>query len=355
MPDLARLRLLSQRLEMPADDSPQALLAYMGAMQSQDEPMSKAALGLRLPGSKAADIQAACDRGELIRTHVLRPTWHLVAAQDLRWMLALSAAQIKASMRIRDGQLGVTEALIEAGKAVCQSALAGGRALTREALAAEMIAAGIPATGGVLVHLLVYAEVDAVICSGPQQAGKSTYALVDERVPAQAPLTRAEAVARLALTYFRSHGPATLKDFTWWSGLNITECRRGLAEVQGALQALEQDGETYWMAPGLADAPALGRGLHLLPAFDEFIISYRDRTAAFPLALQGEAITSNGIFRPVIVWDGQVVGTWARTHGKQSTRLEAKFFASPQEEQLLSMTAACERLAAFWGQPVRHG
>lgn len=353
MHDLTRLRLLAQRLHTPPPATPRALVAHMGAMQAQNEAMSKLAVSLRAPGADLAAVQAALDSGAVIRTHALRPTWHLVAAEDLRWLLALGAPQVKALLRPLDQQVGVTEHMVQASQAACHTLLAGGRAITREDLSAALIAMGIPASSGALTHLLMYAEQDAVLCSGPAAGGRNTYALVDERVPAQAPCTREEALARLAAVYFRSHGPATERDFAWWSGLKLTECRRGLAAVQAGLVSIAVGGEAYWLDPAvLHAAPAPGR-LHLLPAFDEYLISYRDRTAAIPVALQPLAFTSNGIFKPVIVRDGQVVGTWARRVARGAVHLEAQWFAPVGAEDLAELADACHDLAAHWKLPVR--
>lgn len=354
MHDLTHLRRYAQRLTASTHTTPAALAAHMGAMQAQDEAMCKLAVGLRVQGADLAAVEAAMDSGAVIRTHVLRPTWHLVAAEDLRWMLALSAPQVKTLHSALAKRAGVTEALVQASQAAFYALLSGGRTMTRPELTAAIMAMGIPAASDAMTHYLMFAEQDAVICSGPSSGGRSTYALVDERVPAQAACTREEAVARLAMTYFRSHGPATERDFAWWSGLNLTECRRGLAEAKRALTSITVGGETYWLDPAILDAAPEAARLHLLPAFDEYLISYRDRTAAIPVALQPQAFTSNGIFKPVIVQDGQVVGTWARRVARQAVHVEATWFAAAQASDRAALEAACHTLASFWGMPVKR-
>lgn len=350
MHDLTRLRLHAQCLSAPTPATPAALVSHMGVMQAQDEAMSRLAVGLRVPGADLSAVEAAMDSGAVIRTHVLRPTWHLVAAEDLRWMLALSAPQVKHLHSALAKRAGVTEALVHASQAAFQTLLAGGRAMTRQELTAAMMAVGIPAGSDAMTHYLMYAEQDAVICSGPSAGGRSTYALVDERVPAQAACTREEAIPRLAAMYFRSHGPATERDFAWWSGLRLTECRRGLAAVQSDLTSIVVGGETYWLDPAVLDTAPEAARLHLLPAFDEYLISYRDRSAAIPLALQPRAFTTNGIFKPVIVQDGQVVGTWARRVAKQAVHVEATWFADAAPA---AFEKACGTLSTFWGMPVQ--
>jgi hypothetical protein len=298
----------------------------MGAMQAQDFPASLRAICVRLAGTSYEEAEAAFQRGDFLRTHVLRPTWHLVAPEDIRWMLKLTAPRIKAQTRARDLALGLREADFEKSHAVFTQVLRGGRHLLREELAGALEEAGIDAGGYRLAHFLMRAELDAVICSGAPCGKKQTYALLSERAPQAKRFDRETSLIMLATRYFTSRGPATLKDFVWWSGLTTTEARQaisaaGTADVAGVVSSeiisADVEGQTYYFPQSLleADFPAVqNRGtVHHLPAFDEYLIAYADRTAVLAPEHTGKAIASNGIFRPTILQDGIVTGTWRNT------------------------------------------
>src|SRR3984893_1871582 len=226
---ILRLRLANQHLAQPRATDPRAMIAHLGAVQSQDYPAALWALGLRLANVTRAALECAFNSGAILRTHVLRPTWHFVTPEDIRWMLALTAPRIKRAMASRDRELGLNDELVAQTNTVIARALEGGNQLTRPEIGAELQAAGIATTdGSVLSHLVSHAELDGVVCSGAVRGKQHTHALLEERVPRAPVLERAEAVAELACRYFASHGPATLTDFAWWSGLTVADGRRGL-------------------------------------------------------------------------------------------------------------------------------
>lgn len=331
---IVRTRLVNQQIAGSKFTEVKDLVGWMGAMQAQDYAMSKWALGVRLPNTIIQQVDAAIDAGDVLRTHVLRPTWHLVSASDIYWMLALTAPQIKASLRSRHQQLELSETVLEQSSVLIEQALSGGNHLTREELLAEFKKANIAIDDNRASHLLLMAELDGLICSGAAKVGKSTYALLAERVPQSAPLSKDEALATLAKKYFSSRGPATIQDFVWWSGLSVGNAKKALEMVTSDFISQTIDSQTYWYTNSYSISTSkTGKELiSLLPAYDEFIISYRDRQAALPFENFNRVVSTNGIFRPTLVVDGQVMGIWKRTTIKDKVRVEIEFFTPPGQE-----------------------
>ncbi len=321
-------------------------------MQAQDYAMAKWAIGLRCPGATQPSVDFAINNAEIIRTHLLRYTWHFVAAADLRWILDLLAGKLRASMVSRHKQLGLTEEKIAHSNNCMGKALQGGRQLTREELLGELKIAGFALDGNRASHLLGRAEIDGIICSGAIKGGKQTYALLDEWVPKAESVDRQTALAKLAYRYFSSHGPASLQDFTWWSGLSVAEARSALELAKPQLVSETIDSQVYWFTeiePVPHSAPA-GEGCYLLPAFDEYLISYKDRSAALPATDFTRAVSSNGIFWPVVVIEGKVRGIWKRTIKKRLVIIEVQFFEVPGREQLRQAEEAAGEYARFIGK-----
>jgi hypothetical protein len=324
----------------------------MGAIQAQDFESAKWAIGVRLTRSTTPDVQDAIDRGEIIRTHLLRPTWHLVAAEDVRWMLELTAPHISASLNAAHKRFALTARAVSRSNALIEKALTGGRYLTREELLAAFRKARIPTGGNRLHHLLLRAELDGLICSGPVKDGKPTYALLDERVRGGKHLTRDGALEELAGKYFTSRSPATLEDFMWWSGLPAASARRALEMIEPKFVSAIVDSRRYWIAGGPAQYLPDKDSVHVLPAFDEFIISYRERSAALPDRRYANVVSSNGVFRPVIVMGGQVVGLWRRRMANNVLMIETSLFSKPAGSTRRSIERAFARYAHFAGTRV---
>jgi hypothetical protein len=320
--DIAHRRLASQQIAGTEFKTAQEVVTWLGAMQAQDYAMAKWALGVRLPGSTDAGIEAALNAGEIVRTHLLRPTWQFVSAADVYWLLALTAPHIRAALKSRHADLGLSEAVVAKSNAIFEKALSGGKQLGREALIAGLAQAKLATDDNRASHFLLRAELDGIVCSGVARRGKPVYALLEEKVPRPKPLTREEALARLARRYFTGHGPATLADFVWWSGLPAGEARRALEAVKAELVSETLAAQTYWSAEA-ALRPGK-KGLYLLPAFDEYLISYKDRSAMLPAENFRRTVSSNGIFRPIIVDHGQVTGLWKRTTKKDTVTVETE-------------------------------
>jgi hypothetical protein len=321
-----QIRIVSHQLGKPAFDEPKKLVAWMGAMQAQDYGMSKWAVGVRLKSATMADVEAALHRGDILRTHVMRPTWHLVAAEDIRWMLQLSKERIKSSGKSRDRDLEITEELYSKCNRHISKMLEGNRHLTRQEIGSELTKAGIAVDTARMIHFMMRAETEGFVCSGIDKGNKQTYALLDERVPPVKALHREEALAMLATNYFKSHSPASLHDFCWWSGLSVSDAKQAIHLIQRELFT-DRKGEPHLFIHQSCNKEFLFNDtLHFLPAFDEYIIAYRDRTSILAVEHQPKAFAKNGTFHPVIMYNGKIVGNWQRPANKDRTAIHYSFF-----------------------------
>jgi len=326
--EIAQYRLQSQRIAKTEHKTAKEIVGWMGAMQAQDFAMSKWAIGARLPNATDKQVEKAFNDGDILRTHVMRPTWHLVSADDIYWMLELTATRIKAITKVRDIALGIDESIYAKTNAILEKSLSGGKQLTSDELKVIFENEKIDTNENRFYHYMMQAEIDAVVCSGAVKNKKQTYALLSERVPKVQRFSKDESLTKLAERYFKSHGPATLKDFVWWSGLTVSDARKGLESVKDKFISEIIDSETYWFESSIHNFTSDNSAVYLLPAFDEFIISYKNRNAIISPEHQTLAFSSNGIFRPLIVVDGQVIGIWKRTNKKNSTVIEPTFFKS---------------------------
>ncbi|MDR3246523.1 MAG: winged helix DNA-binding domain-containing protein [Prevotellaceae bacterium] len=347
MGKITDIRIISQRLTGEKLQTPKDIVSWMGAMQAQDFNMVKWAVGMRLTGYTEKMVEEAFNRGDILRTHVMRPTWHLVTPGNIRWMLSLSAEKIKSSAKSRDRDLEITEELYSKSNDVITKSLEGKNHLTREALGEELKKAKILINPARLVHFMMRAELDGVICSGALQGKKHTYALLDEIAPTAKTLYRDEALAQLVKTYFTSHCPATLQDFVWWSGLSKTEAKKGLDAVKSYFVTEKIDNQEYLIANEFASIANSEKSVFLLPAFDEYIISYRDRTAALSSEHQRKAISSQGVFRPTILVNGQVTGLWRKS---PTQTVIPDFFDLPNSDTKNRVEKAIDCFKAFLKQ-----
>jgi hypothetical protein len=348
--DIALLRLRNQHLIGAGFSTAAEVVGWFGAVQSQDYAGARWGVGQRMKRASDAAIERAYDEGKILRTHVLRPTWHFVLPADIRWLVTLTAPRVRAAVGYYDRQLKLDAAVLERSRAALSGALRGGHHLTRNELARVLTEAGIEAIGQRLGHLMMHAELDLVLCSGPRRGKQFTYALVDERVPPTKALAREQALAELTRRYFTSHGPALPQDFAWWSGLTLRDVKAGLELAGDALSELVVDGRTYWHV-GSARPPKLSAPVvHLLPNYDEHLIAYKERSAAF----DRERVASLGrrdnvLSNHLITLDGQVIGGWRRRAGRPSAAIEKTLIAKLNAAEKKALKAAEERLATFLG------
>jgi len=355
---LIRQRMIHQHLLEPDFTRPAEVVGWLGAVQSQDYEGAKWALGLRAPALTAASVEAAFDAGEIVRTHIMRPTWHFVLPEDLRWMLALTAARLNRKMATYDRRLELDDALYARSNATIRAALQGGRYLTRQELAAKLREAGIePGSVQRLAHLMMRAEQDAVVCSGPRRGKQFTYALLDERLTGpQRRLEGEEALAELARRFFQSHGPATLRDFAWWSGLTVADGRAALALLRPQLEQIDLDGKTYYFSHSVDVSGWPSPVAHLLPNYDEAIGSYVDHYfSTDPRYRQAwDDIYGPGFLKysHLLLVDGLLVGLWRRAPRKNGLEIGLRPFGALTPDEVSAIMECARRYEAFLGSPV---
>jgi len=350
--EITHMRLHNQQIEGSRLSTAKELIGWMGAMQAQDYAMAKWAIGQRVPGTTDSSVEAAYNAGEIIRTHLMRPTWHFVSADDIYWMLELTAPQVKRVLKSRDKQLELTETIFSKSQDMLERMLSNCLSMTREELTQEYANIHVATNENRLSHLLMRAELDGIVCSGPMRKNKLTYSLLADRAPVRTVLSRDEALATLAGRYFKSHGPATLRDFAWWSGLSVTDARRGLEMIKPTFLREIIATETYWFADTLKSLPPAASSVHLMPAYDEYLIGYTDRSAALAAVHTQKAISTNGIFQPIIVVNGQVEGVWRRTTVKYLVKIETSHFQLHDPEILQGIEEEATRFGIFLDKKV---
>lgn len=351
--DIGVWRLRAQCLAGEPLPDPASVVGRLGAVQAQDYPMAKWAVALRC-GAADADLDAALAAGTIVRTHVMRPTWHFVHPADLRWIMRLTAGRVRAASRGINRRLGLDDAAFTRANTLLERALAGGGTMTRAEIAGMLVDRGLPADGTRLAHILMRAELDLVVCSAGLRGRQHTYGLVDERVPADPGPSGEAALGELALRYFSSHGPATARDFAWWSGLTLTDARRGLALAGAALETATLGERTYAFAPdtpgALADPPVA----HLLQVYDEFIVAYGEsRDAADATGVVSRLV--DRVHPHGVVIDGTVVGAWRREPRGRELAVRAQLPAALDASARRALDAELARLGAFTGRAASWG
>ena len=342
---IARRRLHNQHLVAPTFTAAVEVVRALGAVQAQDYLGAKWAIAQRTTGLTETEVERAIASGAILRTHVLRPTWHFVLPEDVRWMLELTAPRVRGAMAFYNRYHELDAAVFRKSHAAIERALRDSDQLTRAELSAALTRAGIVCSAR-LVGLLLQAELDRVIISGQRRGKQSTYALFEERVPAAPARERDEALHDLTRRYFATRGPATVQDFAWWSGLTIADAKRGV-EIAGSFLTRElHDGAARWHVPSSRAARAT-RVAHLLPNFDEYFVGFRDRSAIAE-RLRGVVADTrvDALMGNVVCVDGQIVGGWRRTLGK-TAKVELRFLVSLTAAERILLRRAVERFGKF--------
>jgi hypothetical protein len=342
----AAARIDRQLVSRPRFRTPAEVVAWFGAMQAQEYLSALWALGLRTPRATEATIEAALADGSVIRTHAFRWTWQVIAREDVRWVIGLVGARGIARAASRFRQLDLDDMTLARCGELFAQALAGGKQFTRVEMAAVLARGKLPATEQRFLHILGHAELAGVICSGARRGKQPTFALLDERIPAGRPLSRERALAELVRRYFQSRGPATLDDFVWWTGLTKAEARAGIEA--GGLGSERAGAETYWFVDGRLGKPR-SPCAHLLPAFDEYLVGYRDRGDVLDPRHTKQVNAGGGILKPAVVVDGLVIGTWKRVLERARVTIAIDTFDAPTRAQRAAIGEAAERYAAFVG------
>jgi len=334
-------------------DAPDEAVRWHGAMQAQDYGPAKWSIAQRASNLVDEDLNRALADGSIVRTHMLRPTWHFVVRDDIRWMLALTGPRVHKHNGPRYRELGLDEKTRARSEAVIVSALEGGNHLTREEIGRVLDRAGIDRSGQRLPYLLMHCELEAAICSGGLAGKRQTFALVDELAPKTQRFDRDEALVQLVRRYLTSHGPATERDLTWWSSLTASDIRRALHLLDSAVQRATIEGVTFWsMVQGVARPPS-ARGVHLLQTYDELVVGYTEsryfgdpRATAVRTAWRDRSLP-NG----VILANGSIAGHWRRTLEKDAINVEVLLYEDPDAAKSRALDTAAKRLGRFLGRP----
>ena len=297
------------------------MVEWLGAVQGQEYTQTKWGLGLRLPHLTDSDIENALNKGKILRTHLLRPTWHFVSAKDIHWLLNLTAPRVHQSNAYMYRKLELDNKVFNRCNGIITRSLQGGNHLTRDEINKEFEKKNVIAKGHRLSYIMMNAELEGILCSGARQGNQFTYALLDERVAVKKMLKKEEALAELTSRYFKSRGPATIRDFTTWSGLTIADCKKGIEMIKSLLENETIEQKQYFFIPKVSSPDKQADRIYLLPIYDEFVMGYKDRSAIMTLKV-------NAPFRYdcMIVYNGQVVGTWKRTISKNTIEMEYDFF-----------------------------
>jgi hypothetical protein len=350
--NLLRVRLHNQRITDPGRQ-PQQVVRHLVAMQAQDYAMAKWAIGLRLAGAvRDADIERAFNAGTILRTHVMRPTWHFVAPQDIRWLLALTAPRVHAANAFMYRKLALRAAEVSRSTAILVRALEGGEFLTRSALQAILAKSGVKAAGDKLSYLVMQAELEGLICSGPRAGRQFTYAALETRVPPARTLSREAALAELSRRYFASRGPASAHDFANWSGLTLADAHHGIESLGSGFARETIAGRIHAFRPGNVTARGTG-STFLMPVYDEYGMSYQDRSALLPPATGiRESQGRTFIFDRMIVVDGKIVGSWRRSTAGKAVSVETDLVVPLTGKALRQVAQAARRFTEFSGSSI---
>jgi hypothetical protein len=349
--DIPDLRLATQRISATKFTRPSEVVAWLGAVQAQDYLGALWAVGLRMTHAREPDVERALADASMVRTWPMRGTLHFVAAPDARWMTELLAPRAVARAAGRLRQLGLDDATVARARRVLEKRLEGGRRLTRPAVYEALERAKISMAGQRGIHILWHLAQECVLCFGPRDGKQQTFVLFDEWLPKAKKMRREEALAELARRYFTGHGPATLADFAWWSGLNVSDARVAVHAAGRSLAGETFDGRPHWFAPTAAKSSSRTRPAraHLLPAFDEFLVGYTDRGAVVDESRRLDVNAGGGILKPTLVVDGLVVGTWKRSLARGRVVFSPAPFAPLGKPSARAVARALQRYADFLG------
>jgi len=351
--NIDKQRLYNQHLFKATLEKPGDVVGLLGAAQAQDYAGAKWALGQRMKDASDAAIDRAFADGSILRTHLLRPTWHFVTPADIRWLLKLTGPRVQAGNAFMYRKTEMDKAIIKKSYAVLEKTLHGNKQLTRAELGSALMKADIVAEGQRLGYFMMSAELDGVICSGARRGKQFTYALLEERVHPVKPMERDEALAELISRYFSTRGPATLQDFTWWSGLTMADAKMGVEMVKSQFGHEELNGQTYWFPEYSSPVKMKSPIVYLLPNYDEYFIGFKDRSAIGEVARRaGIKGDDPALIAHIIIMDGQIVGGWRRTLKRDEVLVETSLITKLTEAEKHAITDAAERFGRFLGLPV---
>ncbi|HWY79408.1 MAG TPA: winged helix DNA-binding domain-containing protein [Candidatus Sulfotelmatobacter sp.] len=349
--DIIHTRLHNQQLTSQTFEKPEDLVAWFGAVQAQDFAAAKWALSLRIDDETDSSIEQAFNDGKILRTHIMRPTWHFVTPSDIRWILALTSPRVHRFNGYYYRQSGLDKTIFEKSNEVIKKALQKGKQLTRNELHIYLDEAKIPTKNLGLSYTIMQAELDGIICSGPRRGKQFTYMLLDERAPHSKQFTHEEALAELTKRYFQSHGPAQAQDFSWWSGLTLNDAQKGIELNKHIFQTEEHNKKKYWFVTIKNNTEQKQDGF-LVPGFDEYFIAYKDRSDILDSKYAKYLNHGGGMFNGAIVINGKMVGEWKRVLNSKNVMVTIKLFEKITNTQQHTLKQQVKRFGEFLNMPV---
>jgi hypothetical protein len=344
--DIIRFRLSNQQIADTKFKRPEEILGWFGAMQAQEFAGAKWAFGLRLKDENEGSIDTLFNEGKILRTHLLRPTWHFVLPQDIRWMLALTAPRVHAVNKYYYKKFELDSSLLQRANKVLVTMLRDGKTLTRATLNKALGRGKIKAEGLRLGYIFMQAELEGIICSGPREGKQFTYALLDERVRPSKPMHPEESLAELSKRYFASRGPATMQDFVWWSGLTAAQAKEGVALLDKTFIRERLGDQEYILNPPSSREERKVQTTFLMPDYDEYGISYKDRSALFKNIHESKIdVSTVSSYSHMLIVDGVISGTWKMTNSKSIEIEISPLFEMPKK--LRAIDNAIERYKSF--------
>jgi hypothetical protein len=346
--ELLRTRLHFQKLDEPGFTTPAEMVRYFGAVQAQDYPGALWAVGQRTISATAEAVEAALNDRNIVRSWPMRGTLHFTAPEDLRWMLDLLAGRVIARSAINQRDAGITGKDLIKSRSIIEKEMAGGKILERNELYDILKRNRIDPSNTRGLHIVGHLAREKVICFGPRGGKQATFVLLDDWIPQGKTLSKDESLAELGSRYFTSHGPASVHDFSWWSGLTITESARALQMVSSNLQKTDVGGVEYWMDKDVALPDKLKNNVRFLPAYDEFLVSYSDRSAAETSAIK-KLKTLNSIFTSTVIVNGHIAGTWKRALTNKGVKIKVKLLEKTGQQSEAGIRREMKRYAKFIG------
>ena len=352
--DILPTRLFNQGFSNNKFTCPEEVVKYFGAIQAQDFAAAKWTIGQRLKNSSDELIEKAFNDGRILRTHVMRPTWHFVLPEDIRWILKLTSSRVKSGMASVERKIGLDETVYKKSNSIIKKLLKENKQLTRQEIAIYLNEAKlIDKEPQRLTHIMMHAELEQVICSGPKRGKQFTYALLDERVVETKSLKHDEALSELVKRFFTSHGPATIKDFSWWSGLTLADSKKGIELNKSIITSETINDKTYFFKDDLTYPKKIISNIYLLPNYDEYIVGYTDRIEFIDLSLVKNLDQRNNVlFNNTIIIDGKVKGTWRRTFKKDRVIVEINLFVKLNSTQNKKIIYTVKKFGKFLNLPV---
>lgn len=350
--DIAALRLYNQQLTNPLFERPSDVVSWFGAMQAQDFAAAKWAIAQRTKNQTETTIEQAFNKGEILRTHIMRPTWHFVTPGAIRWLLKLTSSRVQRFNGYYYRRSGLDKAIFQKSNDVIRKALQGAKQLTRGDLAVKLEEVNIPTKDLGLSYIIMQAELDGIVCSGPRRGKQFTYMLLEERVPEMRDISVDEALVELTKRYLQSHGPAQAQDFSWWSGLTLSDAKKSIALLESKLDKQERNGKTYWFIKNKKHIEQNPDDCFLIPGFDEYFIAYTDRSDVLDKDYAKQLNQGGGMVNGTVVINGKMVGGWRRTFKSKKVVVTITLFEKITAQQQKTLQEQVNRFGSYLAMPV---